>query len=100
MEIKNLKVKNKEFTAYLIIDSEERPISGEFYVRFRSSKDQYPEVCIEGVYLDGSFQDADIKDILDLDHLAQQILDTDDGTWYLDYMDYLAEQRWERMGDR
>lgn len=96
-KVQNLKIKRYDFKGYLVFDDMEYIIEGDFIVTF---KGQYPKVSVRDLAFSGLFQDSDIANLVDIADLEEQILETDDGSWYYDYLDYKAEQQWERMEDR
>ena len=85
MKVSNLKVRSYEFTA----EVDDIDIEGEFKVVF---KNRYP--VIEIIYL--SY--PELKELVQ--ELKTLILETDDGTWYDDYLDAQFEKRREFYEER
>lgn len=96
-KIDSLKIKGYDFTGYILVENMEYRVDGQFSVRFNG---QYPKVEVIDIGFSDVFEDSDLSNIVDLVDLEDRILDTDDGSWYDDYLDYRAEQQWERMEDR
>lgn len=96
-KIDSLKIKGYDFTGYILVENTEYHVDGQFSVRFNG---QYPTVEVTDIGFSDVFEDSDLSNIVDLADLEARILDTDDGSWYDDYLDYRAEQQWERMEDR
>lgn len=91
LKVENVRIKGYDFSGQLLTDDTIVNVTGSFTVKF---KDDYPQVEVE-------FDDILVPEsVVDVEELEAQIVGTDDGSWYHDHLDLVAERKREFMEDR